>query len=84
MTFATATIAERIRTARHLRGFSQRAFAKAVGVTQATAWQWESGKAEPRPDSLLKVSQVLHVAMLWLTFGEGPMDAPAEQVVANG
>jgi transcriptional regulator with XRE-family HTH domain len=76
MTFAVATIPERIRTTRILRGFSQRALARRLNVNQAMVWSWESGAHEPSPASLLKISQALQLSMLWLAFGQGAIEMP--------
>ena len=75
MTFASATIQERIRTARILRGLSQGGFSGVLGTHQSTVCRWESGKVAPQPASILEIAAALKVNMLWLAFGEGPMDA---------
>lgn len=83
MAFATATIPERIRSARLLRGFSTRAFAREARTQQGNVWQWEAGKTVPRPETLLRIAETLRVNMLWLTFGEGPMEIQNENAPAG-
>lgn len=51
--------AEHLRAARKQKNLSQGELAAAVGATQATVSQWETGKAEPRADLLTKLSQLL-------------------------
>lgn len=75
MAFASSTIPERIRTARTLRGMSQRDLSRAMLTGQSCVWLWESGAVSPRPSTTLKLANALGVNMLWLTYGEGPMDA---------
>lgn len=76
MTFESSTIPERIKTARVLRGMSQHALARTLGTKQSAVWIWEQGKGTIRPETLLKIATALQVPMLWLAFGEGPMESP--------
>ena len=74
MLFTTVTVNERIRAARYLRGMSQKGFAEQMGTAQGVVCRWESGKSEPLPATLLAIAKALNVNMLWLTFGQGPME----------
>lgn len=76
MTFESSTVPERIKTARILRGMSQHALARAMGTKQSAVWTWEHGKTDLRPETILKIATALRVPMLWLAFGEGPIEAP--------
>lgn len=60
----------RIQHYRFERGMSQRALAKAVGVSPFTIIQWESGIANPNVDNLKKLCEVLNVDKKDLIFLE--------------
>lgn len=59
-----------------LRGMKQVDLCRAVGITSATASQWVNGVRSPSGTSMQVLSQVLHVSLLWLETGEGPMELP--------
>ncbi|MGW1375289.1 helix-turn-helix transcriptional regulator [Streptomyces sp. NPDC002446] len=42
-------------------GYSQEAFAHALGVDRTTVGRWENGKTEPQPQFRSKLAEVLHV-----------------------
>jgi transcriptional regulator with XRE-family HTH domain len=47
--------------------------------------RWESGKSSPVPASLLNIAAATRVNMLWLAYGQGPMEvnsAPAQTGVS--
>ena len=48
-----------IKELRKKAGFTQAKFAEAVGVTQSTVSQWESGKVLPDTAKLPKLAEVL-------------------------
>jgi transcriptional regulator with XRE-family HTH domain len=50
-----------LRQAREDCGLSQRALAKAIGVTPGAVWQWErdEGGTIPRPDATIRLEQAL-------------------------
>jgi transcriptional regulator with XRE-family HTH domain len=50
-----------LRQAREDCGLSQRALAKAIGVTPGAVWQWErdDGGTVPRPDATIRLEQAL-------------------------
>lgn len=48
---------------REVKGYkTQVALAKKVGVTKTTVGRWESGKRCPRPDMLIKLSDLMGVS----------------------
>lgn len=49
----------KIRELRKAAGFTQEKFAVAVGVTQSTVSQWESGRVLPDTAKLPKLAEVL-------------------------
>src|SRR5215208_1939323 len=46
---------------RELKGYSQRALAKASGVSPATIYELENGRRRPNPSTLRKLAQGLEV-----------------------
>lgn len=44
---------------RTIRGLTQENLAKAMNVSQASVAMWETGKAKPTADNLLKLAEVL-------------------------
>ena len=54
-----ASIGERIRRCRKQRGYSHRALAKLVGISQQSLWQIEAGKNNPSWLTLLRIADVL-------------------------
>lgn len=71
-----STISERLEKARTVLGLTQVEVAQATGKDPAQVSKWERGLNRPRPSALRKISEVLRVNMRWLTYGEGPMEAP--------
>jgi transcriptional regulator with XRE-family HTH domain len=55
---------------RELKGYSQRALAKASGVSPATIYELENGRRRPNPSTLRKLAQGLEVEVADL-LGEG-------------
>ena len=49
----------KIRELRKAAGFTQERFAEAMGVTQSTVSQWESGRVLPDTAKLPKMAEVL-------------------------
>ena len=49
---------EHLRVARERAGFTQKAAAKALGVSCQTYQNWEYGKLDPRINELLKVADL--------------------------
>jgi transcriptional regulator with XRE-family HTH domain len=50
-----------LRRAREEAGLSMNALGRDLGVSQSAVWQWEDGKAAPRPEMLAKLEQRLDV-----------------------
>ena len=48
-----------LRHTRQQRGLSQRALSRAIGLTNSAVWQWEQGKAIPRPEIVAKLEAAL-------------------------
>ncbi len=69
------TFRDRLHKARAIQGLSQNELAQAIGKDTAQISKWVRGRNNPRPKTMLKIAQVLKVSMLWLVFGEGPMEA---------
>lgn len=53
------TFGDTLRTTRELRGLSQGALGKMLGVSQQTVAQWESNKAQPRRERKKQLMQIL-------------------------
>lgn len=71
---------DRLAQARKDRKLTKTALAKAVGVSQPTVTDWESGENKPKGDNLLALCRVLSVTPEWLTKGQSslaPAPAPA-------
>ena len=51
--------AEIVRTAREREGLTRKQLADKAGVEQATIWNIESGKVDPRMGTMLKIMQAL-------------------------
>lgn len=56
----------RLKTARHTAQLTQTELAKKMGLTQARISDYERGKTTPTPETLLKLSEALHVSVDWL------------------
>lgn len=67
------TVGERIRRHRERAGFTQKALADKVGVSQNTVSGWENERTEPDRESVRKIAQVLSVDISLLELGD---DAP--------
>ncbi|MBP8283322.1 MAG: helix-turn-helix transcriptional regulator, partial [Chromatiaceae bacterium] len=53
---------------------SQADIMRAVGVSNATASDWESGKTSPRGENLIKLCKHLRITTDWLVYGKGSLD----------
>ncbi len=60
---------ERLTRAREDKKLNKTALAKAVGVSQPTVSDWESGVMKPNGDNLLAVCRILGITPDWLTTG---------------
>lgn len=54
------------------------AFARAVGVAQASLVRWVKGEADPSRLNLVKIADAAKVKIEWLATGKGAMDANSE------
>ena len=57
----------RIRTLRNRRGLTQRALARAVGVSAPSICHWEAGRARPRPQYVIALAEALGVPTIHLS-----------------
>ncbi len=53
---------ERIKRARNSTGLSQKDIAEKLGITQQSYSNWESGRANPSPENLRKLADILEVS----------------------
>lgn len=69
---ASETMGDRLRRLRMASPHTMTELARLAGVTKPTLWKWETGKARPRHDALVRISDVLGVAEAELLYGRGP------------
>jgi transcriptional regulator with XRE-family HTH domain len=70
------TFSQRVRLARMACGWTQKELASASGLTQSAIGNYESGqRVQPPGDALLRLAEALNVAPLWLSQGDGLMEA---------
>lgn len=50
-----------LRRAREAAGQTQLGLSRAIGVTRSAVWQWEDGRAIPRPDAVAAVERELRL-----------------------
>ncbi|CAM4356346.1 helix-turn-helix domain-containing protein [Bordetella pseudohinzii] len=68
------TFGHRLRSARVLRGWTQKDLAAACQLSQSAIGNYESGlRTRPSGASLIKLTRALRVTAQWLSSGEGPM-----------
>ena len=63
-------LAEQIREYRQRRGLSQEALAERLEVSRQAVTKWETGKARPSTEKLLRLAQVLEVPLEQLAGAE--------------
>lgn len=67
---------ERLTAAREAKGWNKTQLADAVGKSNPTVSDWESGEIKKlEADSLLSICEALHISPRWLQYGEGSMAA---------
>ena len=68
--------AQRILTARRMRGVSMRELARLVNVSVQSAFLWEKEGTEriPRADVMVRIARVLDIDLEWLISGQGSTD----------
>jgi DNA-binding transcriptional regulator YiaG len=54
-------VAKGLRSQRERLGLSAESLGKVLGVSAQSVYNWESGKARPRPDQIVKLSQLRKV-----------------------
>ena len=64
--------AKRFTELRRRRGFTQIQIGRALKMSSTVAYYWESGKAYPNPDSMVKLAEFFGVTPQYLAHGEGP------------
>jgi transcriptional regulator with XRE-family HTH domain len=67
-----SNISTRIVYAREIRLLRQEDIAQKMGVCSETVTQWEIGMAEPTPEQIIKLGQILQVSPEWLYTGNLP------------
>lgn len=72
-------ICSRLRELRRKNGYTQSGLAKALGVSQSTVGNWETGFRRPNLDNLERITRLFGVSVGWL-FGEQEIKAELEQV----
>ena len=69
---------KRLKKLRERKGLLQKELAKRLGVPATTLNSWETGKAEPRTDRLIKLADFFEVSVDYLLghvpLGEDPRD----------
>jgi len=69
----------RLQLARRRRGLTMKALAEACGVTTRTISSWETGAAEPKPESCDRLAEVLSLPVAFFA-KDDPAELPAEHV----
>jgi transcriptional regulator with XRE-family HTH domain len=64
-------VGKRIRDCREAQKISQTQLAKLLGLSSAAIWNWETQGRVPRPKTLSKVAEILHVSEEYLVEGTG-------------
>lgn len=59
----------RLTQARRLEGLTKKSLGEAVGVSSVAVGQWESGTNPPRPDHMVRLSEVFDVPMSFMLTG---------------
>jgi transcriptional regulator with XRE-family HTH domain len=60
----------RVQTLMKMRGLTQEALAKSIGISQATISGWRAG-SKPQPRTARLIAEFFGVTLQWLTTGEG-------------
>ena len=72
---AKELLGARLRKLREDKGLSRVEFAKRVGASPASVWNWESGTA-PRGKAIAAIARVLGISEEFLTSGSGGAARP--------
>ena len=76
-------LGQRIKIAREKSGLSQMQLGKAVGRSQSTVAEWETGGTDPRRNIVEKIAETLNVEVTWLEFGVAEEDPAPYMPAAN-
>ncbi|MDN5842368.1 MAG: helix-turn-helix transcriptional regulator [Alcaligenaceae bacterium] len=76
------TFASRLLRARHARGLSQKALARASGLSQSAIASYENGTRKSAK-GIFRLAQVLQVDPAWLSMGLGKMELTPHQADPN-
>jgi transcriptional regulator with XRE-family HTH domain len=74
-----------LRHTREQRGLTQRALSRIIGLTNSAVWQWEQGKAIPRPEIVAKLEAALDLGpgVLSRLLGYLPITAPPDKATMD-
>jgi transcriptional regulator with XRE-family HTH domain len=74
-----------LRHARERRALTQRALSRIIGLTNSAVWQWEEGKAIPRPEIVAKLEAALDLGpgVLSRLLGYLPITAPPDKATMD-
>lgn len=75
-------IGDRIKNARIAANMTQAELAKRLGVAYQNIGQWESGKRNPKFDTLKKIAKALNVSVAWL-YGMDEQETPELQAALD-
>jgi transcriptional regulator with XRE-family HTH domain len=67
-------LAMRLRQLRESKGLTQKQAAEIIGVKQSTYNTYETGRQEPKLETLLLISEVFEKPVTWLAFGLSGFD----------
>ena len=74
---------DRIRALREARGLTLEAFAQGIGVQRQHVDGWEHGRAKPRIDSLIAISNTYGVEISYFFADEEHLSSCAKKVKAS-
>jgi transcriptional regulator with XRE-family HTH domain len=74
-----------LRHTREQRGLTQRALSRIIGVTNSAVWQWEQGKAIPRPETVAHLEAALDLGpgVLSRLLGYLPITRPPDKATMD-
>jgi transcriptional regulator with XRE-family HTH domain len=74
-----------LRHTREQRGLTQRALSRIIGLTNSAVWQWEQGKAIPRPEIVAKLEAALDLGpgVLSRLLGYLPITQPPDKATMD-
>lgn len=73
---SNTNIGQRIKYARGALGWSQADLARMCDIAPTQFSRYESGRAEPRPETIAKIAAALNVDPIWLAQGTGDIQGP--------